>query len=100
MLNHNTKYTVDSPLAYILNKRRILIYLKGEMTSIHAAYIDEVHDMPMSVIIRPFPPEVDEKKVLSLMDTLSNTETIDQVPPIDVLWITGKTFLNAILGLS
>lgn len=60
------------------------------MTSIHAANITEVHDVPMSVIIRPFPLEVDENKVLSLMKTLSNPEKVDSVPPIDVLWIKGS----------
>ncbi|KAJ8884031.1 hypothetical protein PR048_015888, partial [Dryococelus australis] len=39
-------------------------------TSIHAALISEVHDIPMDVLIRPFPPEVDEEKVKSIMDTL------------------------------
>lgn len=60
------------------------------MTSIHAAGIEEVHDIPMSAIIRPFPPEVDEEKVQSLMETIKNPATVDQVPPIDVMWITGS----------
>lgn len=46
--------------------------------------------MPLTVIIRPIPPILDEKKVESLMETISNPATQDQVPPIDVLWITGK----------
>lgn len=60
------------------------------MTSIHAGGITEVHEMPLSVIIRPIPPILDEKKVESLMETISNPATQDQVPPIDVLWITGR----------
>lgn len=60
------------------------------MTSIHAANITEVYEMPLSEIIRPFKPELDEEKVQSLMKTLSNPETANQVPPIDVLWITGR----------
>ncbi|XP_018570008.1 sulfiredoxin-1 isoform X1 [Anoplophora glabripennis] len=67
-----------------------LIYLSRRMTSIHAGNITEVHEMPFSEIIRPFKPELDEKKVKSLMKTLSDPETADQVPPIDVLWITGR----------
>ncbi|XP_026764090.1 sulfiredoxin-1 isoform X2 [Galleria mellonella] len=59
------------------------------MTSIHSAYKDEVHDIPMSVILRPFVPEVDEDKVKSLMETIQNEEKIGNVPPIDVLWIVG-----------
>lgn len=40
------------------------------MTSIHSAYVNEVYDVPMSVIIRPFMPELDENKVQSLMETI------------------------------
>lgn len=60
------------------------------MSSIHAGNIEEVHDVPMSALIRPFMPEVNDKKVASLMNALSNAETSSQVPPIDVLWITGR----------
>jgi hypothetical protein len=41
-----------------------------DITSIHAGLIEEVHDVPMAVLIRPFPLEVDEDKVLSIMKTL------------------------------
>lgn len=60
------------------------------MTSIHAANISEIHDIPMNVLIRPFIPEVDEKKVSSLMKSLSDPLDAVNVPPIDVLWITGE----------
>ncbi|XP_066157197.1 sulfiredoxin-1 [Euwallacea fornicatus] len=60
------------------------------MTSIHASGITEVYDMPLAIIIRPIPPILDEKKVESLMGTILNPATQDQVPPIDVLWITGR----------
>ncbi|XP_059056551.1 sulfiredoxin-1 isoform X3 [Achroia grisella] len=59
------------------------------MTSIHSAYKDEIHDVPMSVILRPFEPELSEDKVQSLMETIQNEEKIGNVPPIDVLWIVG-----------
>ncbi|KAG8181553.1 hypothetical protein JTE90_017305 [Oedothorax gibbosus] len=58
--------------------------------SIHAAHIQDIHDVPFDVLIRPFPPELDEEKVKSLMETLQNPSTKDNVPPIDVLWITGR----------
>ncbi|XP_046971023.1 sulfiredoxin-1 [Vanessa cardui] len=60
------------------------------MTSIHSAYKVDVHDVPMSVIIRPFIPELDEKKVQSLMDTIQKEEEQGVVPPIDILWIKGR----------
>ncbi|TMW50368.1 hypothetical protein DOY81_004553, partial [Sarcophaga bullata] len=62
--------------------------------SVHSASIDEVHEVPMSVIHRPIPSVLDEEKVKSLMETikasLSNEKTSDDVPPIDVLWIKGN----------
>ncbi|XP_045452140.1 putative sulfiredoxin isoform X1 [Melitaea cinxia] len=60
------------------------------MTSVHSAYIEDIHDVPMSVIIRPFIPELDEKKVQSLMETIEKEEAQGTVPPIDVLWIRGR----------
>ncbi|XP_054270486.1 sulfiredoxin-1 isoform X2 [Macrosteles quadrilineatus] len=62
--------------------------MSTEVTSIHSHQIGEVHDVPMNVIIRPFPPEVNEEKVKSLMNTLQSNP--DAVPPIDVLWIKGR----------
>ncbi|CAH0747725.1 unnamed protein product [Diatraea saccharalis] len=60
------------------------------MTSIHSGYKEEVHEVPMSVLIRPFIPELDEAKVKSLMDTIQKEEETGEVPPIDVLWIKGS----------
>nr|XP_050859747.1 sulfiredoxin-1 isoform X1 [Vespula vulgaris] len=59
-------------------------------TSIHSSADAEVFDVPMSVIIRPFPPDVNEEKVQSLINTLNNSETESLVPPIDILWIKGS----------
>lgn len=64
--------------------------MEGKFTSIHSSPSAEVHDVPMNVLIRPFPPSVDEVKVRSLMKTLSHPETESQVPPVDVLWIKGR----------
>ncbi|XP_014204530.1 sulfiredoxin-1 isoform X2 [Copidosoma floridanum] len=59
-------------------------------TSIHSSSTAEVHNVPMNVLIRPFPPSIDEKKVKSLMQTLEDPEMESLVPPIDVLWIKGR----------
>ncbi|RWS02878.1 putative sulfiredoxin-like isoform X3, partial [Dinothrombium tinctorium] len=59
------------------------------MSSIHGGLIEEVHEVPLEVIVRPVPSVLDEDKVKSLMQTLNNPLEVDKVPPIDVLWITG-----------
>ncbi|XP_068118939.1 sulfiredoxin-1 [Hyperolius riggenbachi] len=59
-----------------------------ENRSIHSGNISAVHNVPMRVLIRPIPSDLDESKVHSLMETLQ--EDSDQVPPIDVLWIKGR----------
>ena len=41
-----------------------------ENRSIHSDTIEEVHNVPLQVIIRPLPPVLDELKVQSLMDTI------------------------------
>ncbi|XP_043275420.1 sulfiredoxin-1 [Venturia canescens] len=58
-------------------------------TSIHSSQDAEVYDVPMKVLIRPLPSEVNEEKVLSLMETLNDPVTQKAVPPIDILWIKG-----------
>lgn len=43
---------------------------KNDNRSIHSSNIEEVHNVPMQVIIRPIPPVLDELKVQSLMKTI------------------------------
>lgn len=75
------KRFVASRSNLVMNKR---------YTSVHSAGIEQIHEMPLNEIIRPIPPQVDEGKVKSLMDTLSDPDRTDSVPPIDVLWIVGR----------
>ncbi|NWJ09548.1 SRXN1 protein, partial [Crypturellus undulatus] len=56
--------------------------------SIHTQHLAAVHDVPMSVLIRPIPAALEPDKVRSLVRTLQ--EDPSRVPPIDVLWIKGR----------
>lgn len=64
--------------------------LGDEITSIHAAHVKDVHEVPMKVLLRPIPSVLDENKVESLMETIKNPTTRHLAPPIDVMWITGS----------
>lgn len=65
-------------------------WTKPEDLTVQAGHITEVHDVPIAVLIRPLVPELNEEKVKSLMETIENLSTRSDVPPIDVLWITGR----------
>jgi uncharacterized protein YfbU (UPF0304 family) len=41
-----------------------------ELSSIHSAQINEIYDIPMEDIHRPFPSFLDENKVQSIIDTI------------------------------
>lgn len=63
---------------------------RAEDFSVHSAHITQVHDIPVDVLIRPLSPVLDEAKVAGLMETLKDPSQKDKVPPIDVLWVTGR----------
>ncbi|XP_017494093.1 PREDICTED: sulfiredoxin-1-like [Rhagoletis zephyria] len=56
--------------------------------SIHSSHIAEIYEVPIGFIKRPIPPLLDEAKVESLMQTYK--EHPENIPPIDVMWITGS----------
>lgn len=41
-----------------------------EEKSIHSGHIEEIHNVPMSILMRPIPSVLDEQKVQSLMETI------------------------------
>lgn len=55
---------------FALSRQHSMGSLKNENRSIHSDNVEEVHNIPMDVIIRPIPPVLDEEKVQSLMDTI------------------------------
>lgn len=44
--------------------------VEQQVSSIHAAHVTDVYQVPINVIIRPIPSVLDETKVESLMETI------------------------------
>uniref|UniRef100_A0A8C7FRI3 sulfiredoxin n=1 Tax=Oncorhynchus kisutch TaxID=8019 RepID=A0A8C7FRI3_ONCKI len=57
----------------------------NENRSIHSDNVEEVHNVPIEVIIRPIPPLKYKRKIHSLIGTIPTSAL-----PIDILWIKGR----------
>lgn len=65
-----SSFTVHFLRQFALSTQHSMGSLMNENRSIHSDNVEEVHNIPMDVIIRPIPPVLDEEKVQSLMDTI------------------------------
>lgn len=63
-------FTVHFRRQYAIASQYGMGSLTNENRSIHSDNVEEVHNIPVDVIIRPIPPVLDEEKVQSLMDTI------------------------------
>ncbi|XP_077517384.1 sulfiredoxin-1-like [Amblyomma americanum] len=76
------------------NMQNVVIVNSGSggtnISSVHAANISKVHEVPLDDITRPIPvTHYDEDKVRGIVELLQNPNTKDQVAPVDLLWIKG-----------
>jgi uncharacterized ParB-like nuclease family protein len=64
--------TLFCSLGTIIHVRSTSItqHVDQQTSSIHSASIDDVHNIPMKVVVRPLPSILDENKVQSLMRTI------------------------------
>lgn len=69
---------------FALSSQHSMGSLKNENRSIHSDNVEEVHNIPMDVIIRPIPPVLEEEKVQSLMDTIKVSLLVQSTPFIVV----------------
>lgn len=63
---------------------------ESKIVSIHGDHVNEVHNVPISVLIRPFTSNLDEEKVKMMMKVLTEPNSDNVLPPIDVMWIKGR----------
>ena len=66
----------SSFVAAMVSTSRALESSTQDITSIHAGLIKEVHDIPLGVLIRPFPLEVNDDKVYGIMKTLQVSSSL------------------------
>jgi hypothetical protein len=66
----------SSFVAVMASTSRILESSTQDITSIHAGLIKEVHDIPLEDLLRPFPLEVNDDKVHSIMKTLQVSSSL------------------------
>ncbi|KAI9258244.1 ParB/Sulfiredoxin [Sporodiniella umbellata] len=52
--------------------------------SIHGGSIEAIHDVPMTVINRPIPSQLDREKVENMKTVLADPSRVHELTPIDV----------------
>jgi len=72
-------FVTVTAVVVIMHFRNVHAQLRSQRNtrynSIHSAGIEEVHEVPLSVIIRPFEASLEERKLNSLIQTIRVSET-------------------------
>jgi len=60
----------------------------------------EIHNMPIKELICPFEEEINENKIVDLLQIIKEAKNEVDIPPVDVLWVTGEKGGNYFYSFS